>query len=93
MKINKVYENKEYYKELGYTDAISSYLSYAYQLWTDAEGLEQLSADEHDPDKLTTTQNEFLSAFMKLWNIVDEFEYIYNDDNWHLKRINKKYNL
>ncbi len=95
MKIRKVYEeNKEkYYEKLGYDNSLIGYLSSAYQLWCDAEGLEQLSGDEQDTSKLTDEQNKFLETFITIWDISQELENYYRAPDWDSKRIGKKYNI
>lgn len=99
MKIKKVYEKVKtnYYEKLGYDQSINSYLVSLYGLWTDAENLEPLSADEHDRTKLTSQQNEFLDAFIKLWDLTDEFEWEYIEDDWYdnwlMKKNAKKFNI
>lgn len=94
MKIKKIYEQKEeYYEMLGYKHDMEYYISKAYQLWTDAEGLEQLSADEHDRSKLTPEQLSYIDTFIELWNITSDFERIYSTEEFVLNIKAKKYNL
>jgi len=104
MKIKKFNEKKDtyfnsnessdsYYEELGYDESVVSYLASAYQLWTDAEGLPSVSADEHDRSNLTTKQKEYLDAFIKFWDISCEFEDKYYTPNYLLDLKGKKYNL
>ena len=92
-KFSKIIESKKYYEELGYNSSVMDYLSKAYQLWTDAEGLPQLSADEHDSNKLTPEQQKFIYTFIDMWNIVTDFEKEYDDPNFIAKLKSKKYNL
>lgn len=92
-KFSKIIENKTYNEELGYSKDITGYLSGAYQLWTDAEGLPQLSADEHDMDKLNHEQKKFILAFIEIWEIANEFEKIYIEPHFIASLKAKKYNL
>jgi len=86
--------NKTYYDELGHDMSMLDYLSNFYDLWCDSEGLEKISADEHDRESLTEQQNDFLDAFLELWGITDQFEYKNSDyDKFMLNRNIKKYNL
>ena len=94
MKIKRLYETDDkYYKILGYNASMLDYLSGSYQVWTEAEGLEQISADEQDIDKLTVEQNEYISAFIKLWDIASDFESEYYRDNFTAKLMARKYNI
>jgi len=79
-KFSKITESKTYFEELGYDDSIINYLSAAYQLWSEAEGLPQLSADEHDFDNLTPEQQTFIQTFIDMWDIVTDFEREYDDE-------------
>jgi len=93
MKIKRFNESSEipYYKELGYDRSMIDYLSASYQLWCDAEGLEQLSAEDQYSDKLTNKQNQYLEAFMMLWDLTDDFECNFSSPDFG--KIVKKYNL
>jgi len=71
---SKSVDDKEYNEILGYDSNITEYLVKLYSLWTDVEGLPPLSADEQDLSKLTNEQKEFLSAFIKIWDITDNLE-------------------
>ena len=94
-KFNQINENthKTYYEVLGYDMSMTDYLSKVYQLWTDAEELAQISADEQDTKVLTIEQNNFLKEFLKLWDMVGEFEHTYNNEKFILKRQAKKFNI
>jgi hypothetical protein len=96
MKIKRIYEqedNEKYYDFLGYDENMTDYLSSAYQLWSDAEGLEQLSADEHDTDDLNDDQIRYIDAFKELWEITSKFERKYHKDEFITNLKAKKYNL
>lgn len=95
MKIKRFNESSDisYYKELGYDKSVLDYLAASYQLWTDAEGLPELSADEQHSDKLTDEQNKYLVAFMNLWDLTEDFESKYSQTNFVAGKIVKKYNL
>jgi hypothetical protein len=95
MKIKRIYEQEEgkYYEYLGYDADMTDYLSSAYQLWSDAEGLPQLSADEHDTNNLTHDQRTYLEAFIKLWDLTSDFEHEYSKDDFITNLKAKKYNL
>jgi len=98
MKINKFNQlnektTEDYYKLLGYDMSILDYLSKAYQLWTDAEELPQISADEHTIKNLTNNQNEFLKKFLELYDIVDELEVEYYSEYFPLKIKANKFNI
>lgn len=94
MKIERFKLNEmKYNQELGYDSSISDYLSSAYQLWSDAEGLPQLSADEHDTEDLTPEQQHFISAFINMWKIASEFEREYFNANFLTKLKARKYNI
>lgn len=95
MKIKRFNEssNTPYYQELGYDRNMLDYLSASYQIWTEAEGLPPLSADEHDKTNLTSEQSKYLTAFIELWDITDDFERIYSEPNFVPKSIANKYNI
>ena len=96
MKIRKVYEEeneKNYYQELCYDKTVLDYLSESYQLWCDAEGLEPLSAEEFDLSKLTKEQAEYITAFITLWEITEDFEKKFNDENFVAEIKSRKYNI
>lgn len=92
-KFTKIIENKKYYEELDYDMSVIDYLSAAYQLWSDAEGLPQVSADEHDLSDLNPQQEKFIMAFIDMWEIANEFETEYDEPNFIVKLKAKKYNL
>jgi hypothetical protein len=50
-------------------DAINTLIK-EYGDWTKANGLPELSADEHDPDDLTKEQNDYLRGFLVRWETV-----------------------
>ena len=53
--------------------AILDALACSYQKWLDAQGLPQLSMEEHDLDTLTRSQLVTLSQFEMLWeSLTDE---------------------
>ena len=94
MKIKRIYEQNEKYNILlGYEHSIQDYLSFSYREWLDAEGLPQLSADEHNTDDLTHDQRTYLEAFIKIWDITSDFEYEYTKDEFITNLKAKKYNL
>ena len=94
MKIERFKLNEmKYNQELGYDYSISDYLSSAYQLWSDAEGLPQLSADEHDMEDLTPEQQKFINSFIDIWEIVCDFEREYFNANFLTKLKARKYNI
>ena len=98
MKINKFNQLNEsneisYNKSLGYDMSMSDYLSKLYQLWTDAEGLPPVSADEQYSSELTKEQNSFLEKFIELWNSIEEIEQDYHDNGHYLTKTTRKFNL
>jgi hypothetical protein len=92
-KFNESSNDQPYYKELGFDMDVTDYLAASYQLWTEAEGLPPLSADEYNREKLTPEQIKYLDAFIELWDITEDFENIYSKDNFVPKSITNKYNL
>lgn len=94
MKIERFKLNEmRYNKELGYDYSITDYLSDAYKLWSDAEGLPQISADEHDMEDLTPEQQKFIISFIDIWEIAIDFEREYFQENFLTKLKARKYNL
>lgn len=92
-KFNEQYNDKPYYKELGYDKNILSYLAESYQLWCKAENLPQISADEQDINNLSKHEKDYIKAFIKLWDITDEFECKFSSEEYKLNNATKKYNL
>lgn len=45
-----------------------------YQKWLTVEGLPQLSADEHNREKLTDRQARWLDAFSVMWDANDPYD-------------------
>jgi len=93
MKIKRLNEQEKYWEIIGYDSPMSDYLSQCYGLWLEAEGLEPLSADEHDTENYTPEQKEFLSTFIKMWDIATNFEREYMDNGFEVKFNSKKYNI
>lgn len=56
------------YGEYSADDAVNTLIK-EYGDWTTANGLPELSADEHDPDDLTKEQNDWLRNFIYRWDI------------------------
>lgn len=48
-------------------------LTEMYQEWCEAEGLPQLSADEHDHETLTEAQSRWIRAFCEMWDANDPY--------------------
>lgn len=49
-------------------------LTEMYQQWCKAEGLPQISADEHDHDKLTIAQSRWILTFSAMWDANDPYD-------------------
>lgn len=49
-------------------------LTAMYQEWCDAEGLPQLSADDHDHETLTEAQSRWIYAFSAMWDANDPYD-------------------
>jgi hypothetical protein len=63
-------------------------LTEVYIKWCDKNNLPNISADEHDRDKLTYEQKTFLNNFIEMWDYQQEVDYfIY--DNLKKERTNK----
>lgn len=92
-RFNENTENEPYYKELGYDMCMLDHLAASYQVWTDAEGLEPMSADELIFEELSDEQRNYVDAFLKIWDLTEDFEHKYSAPNFVPKKISNKYNL
>lgn len=99
MKINKFNQLNEYNEvpynvSLGYDMPMIDYLSKLYQLWTEAEGLPPLSADDlWSEAELTKEQHKFLEKFLELWDLTEGIEQDYHDNGYALIKTTNKFNV
>ena len=55
-------------------------LTEVYIKWCDENNLPNISADEHDRDKLTYEQKTFLNNFIEMWDYQQEVDYFIYDN-------------